>query len=123
VVENTTKTQVNSNHHLLRERYSTLHEQVEIPMTYSQVPRERMETFSQSNMIAIYFGRDDISKAIPVLEREQKQMCELQMGSPEIKILLKDKWKQDPPMSDEQQTKVVLHGNQEKLYYWCKHHQ
>ena len=31
------------------------------------------------------------------------------MGSPEIKILLKDKWKQDPPMSDEQQTKLVLH--------------
>jgi hypothetical protein len=39
-------------------------------MAYSQVPRVRMETSSQSNMIEIYFGEDDISKAIPVLERE-----------------------------------------------------
>jgi len=92
-------------------------------MAYSQVPRVRMETSSQSNMIVIYFGEDDKSNAIPVLEREQEQTYELQIGSPEIKILLKDKWKQDPPMSDEQQTKLVLHGNQEKLYYWYKHHQ
>jgi hypothetical protein len=98
-------------------------EQVESSMAYSQISRVRMETFSQSNMIAVYFGEDDISKAIPVLEREPKQTYELQIGSPEIKILLKDKWKQDPPMSDEQQTKLVLHGNQEKLNYWCKHHQ
>jgi len=83
-----------------------LHEPVEASMAYSQIPRARVETSSQSNMIEIYFGEDDISNAIPVLE-----------------ILLKDKWKQDPPMSDEQQTKLVLHGNQEKLYYWCKHHQ
>jgi hypothetical protein len=53
-------------------------------MAYSQVPRVTKETFSQSNMIAIYFGEDGMSKAIPLLEREQKQTYELQMGSPEI---------------------------------------
>ena len=85
-----------------------MHEQVESSMAYSQVPSVRMETPSQSNMIEIYFGEDDISNAIPVLEREQEQTYEMQMGSPEMKILLKDKWKEDPPMSDEQQTKLVL---------------
>jgi hypothetical protein len=64
-----------------------------------------------------------MSKAIPVLKREQKQTYEMQMESPEIKILFKDKWKQDPAMSDEQQTELVLHGKQEKLDYWCKYHQ
>ncbi len=42
-------------------------------------------------MIKIYFGEDDISNAIPVLEMEPKQTYEIQMESPEIKILLKDK--------------------------------
>jgi hypothetical protein len=81
-----------------------------------------METFSQSNTIKLHFGRNYMSRAIPVFEREQRKTYELQTGKPRRR-LLKNYWKQDPPMSDDKHIKLVLHGNQEKLYHWCKYHQ
>jgi hypothetical protein len=60
-----------------------------------------------------------MSRAIPVFEREQGKTYEIQRGNPRRRMLNKH-WKQDPPKSDDKHTKLVLHGNQEKLYHWCK---
>jgi hypothetical protein len=81
-----------------------------------------METYSQSNTIILHFGQDNMSKVIPVFERDQKQAYELPKGSSEGKVMLQKYWKLEPPLNDDQHTKQVLHGNQEKLYYWCKCH-
>lgn len=59
-----------------------------------------METFSQSNTKIIHFGRDYMSRAIPVFEREQRKTYELQRGNPRRRMLNKH-WKQDPPKSDD----------------------
>jgi hypothetical protein len=60
--------------------------------------------------------------AIPVPEEEEKHAYELPMRSHEGKTKLEKSWKLDPPMNSHQHTKLVLHGNQEKLYYWCRCH-
>ena len=85
-------------------------------------PTIKMETYSQSNTIILHFGQDNMSKVIPVFERDQKQAYELPKGSSEGKVMLQKYWKLEPPLNDDQHTKQVLHGNQEKLYYWCKCH-
>jgi len=61
-----------------------------------------------------------MSRAIPVFEREQGKTYELLRGNPRRRMLNKH-WKQDPPMSDDKHTKLVLHDNQEQLYHWCNH--
>jgi hypothetical protein len=62
-------------------------------------------------------------KAIPVIKGDKRQTYEVQVENLGTKIMLKDKWKQGPPMSEEQITRCILHGNKEKTYQWCKHHQ
>jgi len=54
--------------------------------------------------------------------REQTHAYELPMGCHEKRVMLKKSWKLEPPMKSNQHTKLVLHGNQEKLYHWCKCH-
>jgi ribosomal protein L44E len=44
------------------------------------------------------------------------------MGSSEGRVMLQKYWKLEPPLNKDQHTKQVLHGNQKKLYYWCKCH-
>jgi hypothetical protein len=89
-----------------------------------QIPRAKMETYNQSNTIAIYIelGHGCMDKAIPVPKREPRQSDEKQARNPEASILLVKNWKQVPPRNNEQHIKSVVHGNQEKLYYWCQHH-
>jgi hypothetical protein len=91
-------------------------------MTDSQVPRAKMGIYSYFNIITQHFGQDNMSVVIPVLEEEEKHAYELPMRRHEGKTKLEKSWKQDPPMNSHQHTKLVLHGNQEKLYYWCKCH-
>ncbi len=76
-----------------------------------------METYSHSNMIILHFGQGYMSKAI--LEREEEHSYELPMGSSEGKVILQKYCKLEPPLNNDQHTKLVLRGNQEKLYYWC----
>jgi hypothetical protein len=73
-----------------------------------------METYSQSNTIILHFGQDNMSKVIPVFERDQKQAYELPKGSYKGKAMLWKYWKLEPPLNDDQHTKQVLHGNQER---------
>jgi hypothetical protein len=91
-------------------------------MTDSQVPRAKMGIYRYFNIITQYFGQDNMRDAIPVPEEEEKHAYELPMRSHEGKTKLEKSWKQDPPMNSHQHTKLVLHGNQEKLYYWCRCH-
>jgi hypothetical protein len=91
-------------------------------MTDSQVPRAKMGIYSYFNIITQHFGQDNMSHAIPVPEQEEKHAYELPMRSHEGKTKLEKSWKQDPPMNSHQHTKLVLHGNQEKLYHWCSCH-
>ncbi len=56
-----------------------------------------------------------MSDAIPVHEEEEKHAYELPMRGHEGKTKLEKSWKQGPPMNSHQHTKLVLHGNQEKL--------
>jgi hypothetical protein len=44
------------------------------------------------------------------------------LGAPERKVMLKKYWKQEPPINDEQHTKLVIHGNHGRLFHWCKCH-
>jgi hypothetical protein len=81
-----------------------------------------MGFYSYFNIITQHFGQDNMSDAIPVPEEEEKHAYELPMRSHEGKTKLKKNWKQDPPMNSHQHTKLVLHGNQEKLYHWCSCH-
>ena len=91
-------------------------------MTDSQVPRAKMGIYSYFNIITQHFGQDNMSHAIPVPEQEEKHAYELPMRSHEGKTKLEKSWKQDPPMNSHQHTKLVHHGNQEKLYHWCSCH-
>jgi len=91
-------------------------------MTDSQVPRAKMGIYSYFNIITQHFGQDNMRDAIPVPEEEEKHAYELPMRSHEEKTKLEKSWKQDPPMNSHQHTKLVLHGNQEKLYHWCSCH-
>jgi hypothetical protein len=91
-------------------------------MADSQAQTVKMETYSHSNTIILHFGHDHMSKVNPVIEREQAHAYELPMGCHEGGVMLNKKWKLEPPMKSNQHTKLVLHGNQEKLYYWCKCH-
>jgi hypothetical protein len=91
-------------------------------MTDSQVPRAKMEIYSYFNIITQHFGQDNMGDAIPIDEEEGKHAYELPMGSQKGKTKLEKSWKQDPPMNSHQHTKLVLHGNQENLYYWCRCH-
>jgi hypothetical protein len=68
-------------------------------------------------MIILHFGQGYMSKAI--LEREEEHSYELPMGSSEGKVILQKYCKLEPPLNNDQHTKLVLRGNQEKLYYWC----
>ena len=81
-----------------------------------------MGIYSYFNIITQHFGQDNMSHAIPVPEQEEKHAYELPMRSHEGKTKLEKSWKQDPPMNSHQHTKLVLHGNQEKLYHWCSCH-
>jgi hypothetical protein len=90
-------------------------------MTDSQVPRAKMGIYSYFNIITQHFGQDNMSHAIPVPEQEEKHAYELPI-SHEGKTKLEKSWKQDPPMNSHQHNKLVLHGNQEKLYHWCSCH-
>jgi len=63
-----------------------------------------------------------MSDAIPGQEEEENHAYELPLSSHEGKTKLEKSWKQDPPINSHQHTKLVLHDNQEKLYYWCKCH-
>jgi hypothetical protein len=85
-------------------------------------PIMRMEMYSNSNTFILQFEQDHITKAIPVHEREEKHAYELPMRRSEKKVMLQKSWKLEPPLNKAQQTKKVLHGNEEKIYYWCKYH-
>ena len=91
-------------------------------MTDSQAQTVKLETNSHSNMITLHFGHDHMSRTNPVMERERAYAYELPMGCHEGRVMLNRKWKQEPPMKSNQHTKLVLCGNQEKLYHWCKYH-
>lgn len=86
-------------------------------------PTMNMDTYSHTNATIINFGQDHMSKAIPVHEREEKHAYEFPMRRSEKKIMLQESWKLEPSLNKAQQTKQVLHGNQEKLYYWCIYHE
>jgi hypothetical protein len=86
-------------------------------MTDLQALTVKMETYSHSNTIILHYGCDHMSKASPVIEREQAHAYELPKGCHERRIMLKKSWKLEPPMESNQHTKLVLHGNQEKLYH------
>jgi hypothetical protein len=81
-----------------------------------------MGIYSYFNIMTQHFGQDNMSHAIPVPEQEEKYAYELPIRSHEGKTKLEKSWKQDPPMISHQHTKLVLHGNQEKLYHWCSCH-
>jgi hypothetical protein len=91
-------------------------------MTDSQVPRAKMGIYSYFNIITQHFGQGNMSDAIPGQEEEENHAYELPLSSHEGKTKLEKSWKQDPPINSHQHTKLVLHGNQEKLYYWCRCH-
>jgi hypothetical protein len=88
-------------------------------MADSQAQTVKLETNSHSNMITLHFGHDHMSRTNPVIERERTYAYELPMGCHEGRVMLNRKWKQEPPMKSNQHTKLVLYGNQEKLYHWC----
>ena len=91
-------------------------------MADSQVQPVKMELYSHTSTIILHYGHDQMNKVTPVVERDEKHAYELPMGCHERKVILKKSWKVEPPMDYHQCTKLVLHGNQEKLYYWCKCH-
>jgi len=91
-------------------------------MTDSQAQTVKLETYSHSNTITLHFGHDHMSRTNPVFEKERAHAYELPMRSHEEKAKLEKTWKQDPPINSHQHTKLVLHGNQEKLYHWCSCH-
>jgi hypothetical protein len=90
-------------------------------MTDSQAQTVKLETYSHSTTITLHFGHDHMSRTNPAVEKE-KHAYEAPMRSHEGKTKLEKSWKQDPPMNSHQHTKLVLHGNQEKLYHWCSCH-
>jgi hypothetical protein len=91
-------------------------------MADSQAQTVKLETYSHSNTITLHFGHDHMSRTNPVIEKERAHAYELLMGCHERRVMLNKKWKQEPPAKSNHHTKLVLHGNQEKLYYWCKCH-
>ena len=81
-------------------------------MTDTSTSRVKMDKYRHS--VIRSDKHDYMSKASPIVKKEEKHTYEL--------VMLKGNWKHVPPMKPDQHTKLILQNNQEKLYYSCKCH-